>query len=121
MDSDVQGIWRPVRAELDGEMAPDMALVKMQMTFRAGGYLVEFGGQHVDQGSYTATDTAGHIVLLLTGVKGTNAGRAIPAIAQLRGDRLRVCYGLNGILPTAFATGIGTSRYLVTYRREIPT
>jgi len=118
MDTDLQGIWRPIRAELDGEAAPDMALVKMHMTLRAGGYLVEFGGQAADQGHYTATVNAEHIVLVLRGVKGHNAGREIPAIAQLRGDRLRVCYGLDGVLPTAFATAVGGSRYLVTYRRE---
>ena len=119
MDTDLEGIWRPIRAELDGEAAPDMALVKMQVTLRSGSYLVEFGGQAADEGSYTAADTAEHIVLVLRGVKGHNAGRQIPAIAQLRGDRLRVCYGLDGVLPTAFATGVGASRYLVTYRREV--
>lgn len=119
MDTDLQGIWRPIRAELDGEAAPEMALVKMLVTLRAGGYLVEFGGEAADQGSYTLTDTGEPIVLVLHGVKGHNAGREIPAIAQLRGDRLRVCYGLNGVLPTAFATAPGSSRYLVTYRREV--
>lgn len=119
MDTDLQGIWHPIRAELDGEMAPDMALVKMQVTLRGGDYLVEFGGEAADQGSYTITDTAEHLVLVLRGVKGHNAGREIPAIAQLRGDRLRVCYGLNGVLPTAFATAVGASRYLVTYRRAV--
>ena len=118
MDTDIQGIWRPIRAELSGETAPDMVLAKIRLTLRAGGYLVEFGGQDADQGSYTVVDTAEHIVLLLCGEKGPNAGREIPAIAQLRGDRLRVCYGLDGVLPTAFTTAAGTSRYLATYRRE---
>jgi uncharacterized protein (TIGR03067 family) len=119
MDTNLAGIWRPIRAELDGEAAPEMALAKMQMTLREGGYLVEFGGQAADQGRYTLTDTTEeHLVLLLHGVKGTNAGRVIPAIAQVRGDRLRVCYGLDRVLPIAFATRAGASRYLVTYRRE---
>jgi hypothetical protein len=31
---------------------------------------------------------------------------------------LRICYGLGGVLPTAFRTGGRASLYLVTYRRK---
>lgn len=118
MDTNVEGTWIPIRAELDGEMAPDMALAKMQVVLRAGNYRVSFGGEAADEGTYHLSETAEHLVVTLHGLRGTNAGRKIPAIAQVRGDRLRLCYGLNGILPTAFVTTAGASRYLVTYRRE---
>jgi hypothetical protein len=53
----------------------------------------------------------------LAATKGENSGRTMPAIAQLRGDRLRICFGLDGVRPTEFLTALGAARYLVTYRR----
>lgn len=117
MDTELEGIWFPIRAELDGEMAPGMALEKMQLTLRAGRYAVAFGHETADEGTYLAERVQEQIVLTLQGTRGTNTGREIPSIAQLRGDRLRVCYGLDGVLPVEFATASGSRRYLVTYRR----
>lgn len=118
MDTDLEGVWSPLRAELDGEAAPEMFLTKMQLTLRNGSYLVEFGGEAADQGSYVLTDTTDdHLVLRLSGTKGPNAGKDIPAIAQLRGNRMRICYGLDGVVPITFATSTGAARYVVTYRR----
>ncbi len=115
---EIDGIWLPIRAELDGEAAPGMALEKMRMILRAGTYCVQFGGEPSDEGTFTTEIMPEHFVLTLRSVRGINAGREIPALGQLRGDRLRLCYGLNGALPSAFATSLGAFRYLVTYRRE---
>lgn len=117
MDTSLEGIWRPIRAELDGELAPEMALEKMEMTLRAGRYAVAFGGENRDEGTYLETVVADQTVITLLGTRGTNIGRTIPAIVQLRGDRLRICFGLDGTVPTEFATTGGARRYLVTYRR----
>jgi hypothetical protein len=57
-------------------------------------------------------------VMLLTGLEGSNVGRTIPAIYQLTSDRLRVCYGLDGFVPHAFAMVAGQQRYLAMYRRK---
>lgn len=108
------GHWRPIRAELDGETAPDMALQEMELRLTAVGYAVHFGGQLYDGGTFISTETT----LRLTAVEGPHAGRVIPAIYQLVGDRLRICYGLDGAAPTEFKTAPGSARYLVTYRRH---
>lgn len=108
------GHWRPIRAELDGEPAPDIALEQMELRLTAEAYAVHFGGQLHDGGSVVATGTT----LLMKAVHGPHAGRVISAIYQLAGDRLRVCYGLDGSAPTEFKTAPGSARYLVTYRRH---
>jgi uncharacterized protein (TIGR03067 family) len=108
------GKWRPVRAELDGQPAPDLALDRMEFHLTATDYTVHFGGQPYDRGTYAATSTMLH----LTAQQGPNAGRVIAAIYQLAGDRLRICYGLDGTAPDEFKTSPGSARYLVTYRRH---
>jgi len=110
----LHGHWRPVRAELDGQAAPDLALERMEFHLTAEGYAVHFSGEIYDRGTFTHTETT----ILLTANHGANAGRVITAIYQLAGDRLRICYGLDGSAPTEFKTAPGSARYLVTYRRH---
>jgi hypothetical protein len=52
------------------------------------------------------------------GARGVNAGRTIPSIFQLTGDRLRICFGLDGKTPATFVSARGSDHYLVTYRRQ---
>ena len=113
----LEGLWQPLKAELSGEAAPPMVLERMTLTLRSGRYSVHFGGEISDQGTYTHAPGDPHATLTLSGNKGANAGRTIPAIFQLVGDRLRICYGLDGALPSAFATSSASRLYLVTYRR----
>lgn len=111
----LHGQWRPIRAELDGQTAPDMALARMEFRLAATGYEVRFGGELYDGGTFASTDST----LVMTANHGPHAGRIITAIYQLAGDRLRVCYGLDGTAPSEFKTSPGSARYLVTYRRHV--
>jgi uncharacterized protein (TIGR03067 family) len=115
----IEGTWQPVKAELAGEAAPDMALTKMRLILQAGTYAIHFGNEISDAGTYTLSALAEIRTIILTSVSGTNAGRTIPSIYQLAGDRLRICYGLNGTTPTEFASSNGSPHYLVFYRRKL--
>lgn len=113
----LEGRWQPLRAELDGEHAPADALVRMEVELRAGRYVVRFGGEISDEGTYHCATGAEQLELTLAGTAGPNLGRTIPCIVQVAGARLRVCYGFAGDRPDAFAAPAGSGRYLVTYRR----
>lgn len=116
--SDLIGTWQIVKAELAGEEMPAFVADQMEVELADGTYLVRFAGEVSDRGTYTL-GTAGSLkTILLAGVEGSNAGRSIPAIYQFVGDRLRICYGLDGLVPGAFATGTGQKLYLATYRRR---
>lgn len=114
------GIWEMVRAESGGEPSSDLLALRVELHLGAETYHVHFAGELADQGTYSRSSSAPHATLLLLGAKGPNAGRTIPCIYQLVGDRLRVCYGLDGTTPTAFATTAGSPHYLATYRRKSP-
>ena len=118
MSPALEGRWQPLRAELAGQSAPAAVLEKTEVELSGGHYTVRFGGEVSDHGT-CAHDAAVPGVLTLSGLKGPNAGRTIPCIYQLVGDRLRVCYGLGGTAPENFATAPGTQFYLVTYRRKL--
>ena len=114
MTAALSGTWEMVRAELAGADAPDMLALRVELT--ADTYVVRFASKVADRGAYAIAAN----VLTLTGAEGPNKGRTIPCIYQLTGDRLRVCYGLDGTAPTVFATAPGTEHYLATYRRKAP-
>lgn len=114
------GTWEMIRAELAGADSPDLLALKVRLELTASAYTVRFADQVADRGTVTHHPGATPAALTLVGAAGPNAGRTIPCIYQLVGDRLRVCYGLDGTAPTAFATAAGSPHYLATYRRKAP-
>lgn len=116
--SPLDGQWQLTRAELAGEIAPDLVAERTILELRDGTYLVRFADKIVDEGTFEVTLSETQQCLVLRGREGPNSGRRIPSIFQLRGDRLRVCYGLDGATPDAFATDGQTQRYLASYRRR---
>lgn len=117
---DLDGCWQMVRAELDGEQAPELVAQRTELELRDGEYLVRFDEQVIDRGSFEAVANGDLKTLVLRGKSGPNAGRTIPCIYQHVGERLRICYGLSGIAPTGFTTTGLRQCYLATYRRSSP-
>ncbi len=116
----IQGLWAPTKAQLAGEYAPPEVLQRTEFELTADRYTVRFAGEASDEGTYTLRATDPLKSLLLRSTAGTNLGRTIPCIYQLAGDRLRICFGLDGVAPTAFTAAAGTTHYLVTYYRQHP-
>ena len=113
----VQGNWKPVKAELAGQPMTDEVLKTISLKLDNGKYEV-FVGVQPDKGTYTIDSTTEPRSMTITGTDGPNKGRTYPAIYELKGDTLRICYDLSGAKrPTEFKTRAGTKLYLVTYNR----
>ncbi len=118
MSEALHGTWEMIRAESGGEPSTELLALRIELHLTADSYRVHFAGELADQGTYTRGAADPHAALILLGGEGPNVGRTIPCIYQLVGERLRVCYGLDGSTPTEFATTAGSSHYLATYRRK---
>jgi uncharacterized protein (TIGR03067 family) len=116
--SGLDGTWEMIRAELGGENSPDLLALKVELEVSDLAYTVRFAGQVADRGTVTLGSEDGKLTLV--GIEGPNVGCTIPCIYQLVGDRLRVCYGLDGTEPVKFETIAGSPHYLATYRRQLP-
>ncbi len=120
--SSIAGVWRIVRAELGGQPMPPDAAAQVELEFTASNYTVRFGGEDTDHGTYTITASPELHQIAMTGKVGVNVGKTIPGILQVTGDRMRICYALEGTAaPTQFEAPAGTLCYLATYRRKAPT
>lgn len=115
--SPIDGTWQLVRAEHAGETVPELVVDQTVIQFVTGEYTVIFGDHVVDRGEFETGGVVDQPTVLLHGRSGANAGRTIPCIYQLRGDRLRVCFGFDGFAPTEFTTDAKNQRYLGVYRR----
>jgi uncharacterized protein (TIGR03067 family) len=114
----VQGSWTPARADLGGQPMADAVLKSISLKLDDGKYEV-FVGDKPDKGTYTLDSTSQPKSVTITGTEGPNQGRTFPAIYELKGDTLRICYDLSGVKrPTEFKSIAGTKLYLVTYNRK---
>jgi uncharacterized protein (TIGR03067 family) len=114
----VQGSWTPARAELGGQPVANDVLKIISLKLENGKYEV-FVGDKPDRGTYTIDSTTKPKSMTITGTEGPNNGRTYPAIYELKGDTLRICYDLSGAKrPTEFKSSAGTKLYLVTYNRK---
>lgn len=116
-DNSLDGTWQLVRAELNGEIAHELLTANTVLELKDGTYIVRYAGEVTDRGSFELNDSAEGHTLTVHGTEGINAGRTIPCLYQLAGNRLRVCYGLEGIAPTNFSSSASQQRYLALYRR----
>jgi uncharacterized protein (TIGR03067 family) len=113
----VQGSWQPVRAELAGQPMADAVLKIIRLKLDHGKYEV-FVGSEPDRGTYTLDTKSKPRGMSVTGTEGVNQGKTFPAIYELKGDTLRICYDLSGAKrPTGFKSVAGSKLYLVTYAR----
>ncbi len=119
-DRGMEGTWLPTAAELGGQKFPDEVRKSIKLVIRDGKYTVTVGPQ-TDQGTVKLDPSAKPKAMDIVGTDGPNKGKTFPAIYELSGDTLRICYDLSGkSRPTEFATKPGTSLFLVTYQRENP-
>ena len=113
----IQGSWLPVKAELGGGPMKDEVLKKITLKLESGKY--EVSAENVDKGTYMLDTAAKPKTIDIIGTEGPNVGKKIPAIYELDGDTLRICYGLGSSLrPTEFKSPSGTQVFLVTYKRK---
>jgi uncharacterized protein (TIGR03067 family) len=114
----LQGEWVPVKAELAGQAMPEAFLKTIDLKISKNEYEAVVAGKQ-DKGTWTIDASAKPKGMLITGVKGPNAKKTIPAIYEVTADTLRVCYDLSGKKrPTEFKTKADTMLYLVTYQRK---
>ena len=114
----VQGSWTPAAAELAGQPMTDAVLKSISLKLENGKYEVSVGGAP-DKGTYTLDSATKPKSMTITGTEGPNHGKTFPAIYELKGETLRICYDLSGAKrPTEFKSIAGTRLYLVTYNRK---
>lgn len=113
------GDWVPVLMQLNGKKQPDELLKSIKLTIKGDRYNTVVGKEK-DEGTLKLDATKEPREMDIITNVGENKGKAIPCIYEIKGDELRVCYGLKlAERPTDFKAdedAIGVVM-LITYKR----
>jgi uncharacterized protein (TIGR03067 family) len=112
------GVWEPVKAELGGEDLPVSTFggATLELTSDTYAFAGDRGTYELLSAKLLSAKSAGEMDIY--GREGPNAGHTIPAIYDLKGDELRICYELgDGSRPREFATRKGARVLYIRYKR----
>lgn len=108
----IEGKWMIASATVGGKEMPVTGLQGGALMLNAGSYIFLN-----DTGQYTLTPGS-PATLQVTGERGPNAGRVIPAIVKVENDTLVICYDLSGKTPPKdFISQEGTQEFLARFTR----
>jgi uncharacterized protein (TIGR03067 family) len=115
----LEGTWAPVAASVSGK---DLMVAELRVKYLildGRDYnIVDLSNQVVDRGEYLVNDSARPWTIDIVGRDGPNAGRSMLAIFELSGDRLTVCYNLEGgNRPADMQAESGQMLLSITYER----
>ena len=115
----LEGTWQLVEGEVGGRTFPPQVAQGIKLTLSPGKYVVM--AESKDEGTVKYFPDASPKALEVTGTDGPNKGKTFPAIYELKGDTLTVCYDLSGkARPTEFKSKPNTLLFLATYKRVKP-
>jgi uncharacterized protein (TIGR03067 family) len=115
----LEGTWQLVEGEIGGHKFPPQVAKGIKLTLSPGKYVVM--AESNDEGTVKYFPDASPKAMEITGTAGPNKGKTFPAIYELKGDTLTVCYDLSGkARPTEFKSKTGTQLFLATYKRVKP-
>ena len=113
------GNWVPVLMQLNGKKQPDEVTRAIKLTINGNKYNTVVGKER-DEGTLKLDATKEPREMDIITSVGENKGKPIPCIYELKGNELRVCYGLNGTArPADFKAGEDEKGVvmLITYKR----
>jgi uncharacterized protein (TIGR03067 family) len=115
-----EGTWLAESAVMGGNAFPEALRKSIRLEIKDGKYTVTVGAA-VDKGSCKFDESKKIKTMDVTGEEGPNKGKTFPAIYELKGDMLKVCYDLSGTKrPEEFVSKPGTMLFLATYKKQKP-
>ncbi len=112
----LQGTWRVVDLETDGQRVPEPMLAQARIVVR-GDRFSSLGMGATYEGTMVLDPTATPRRLDIRFDEGPEAGNTDLAIYELDGDTWRLCLGTGDDRPTGFSAEPGSGRALETLRR----
>jgi uncharacterized protein (TIGR03067 family) len=115
----LEGIWQLTEGVMGGKAFPPEVTKAIKLELSPGKYVVP--AEPKDEGTVKYLPNTSPSAMEITGTAGPNKGKTFPAIYELKGDTLTVCYDLSGkARPTEFASKTGTLLFLAKYTRVKP-
>jgi len=113
----LEGTWSPVDFKIGGKAGVPESIKDFKLTIAGATYSLATGKQ-TDKGTLKLDDKATPKGMDVVGTDGPNKGNTLLAIYKIDGDKLTICYALDGkVRPTAFESTQENGWLLATYQR----
>jgi uncharacterized protein (TIGR03067 family) len=118
-DKDMKGTWIPTEGSMAGQKLTDQFLNNTKLLLNEGKYTV-IVGEDKEEGTYKVdTSKPSPYPLDIETTSGPNKGRKIPAIVEVNGDTMKVCYNMGSKdRPKDFKSTAENKFVVMTYKRE---
>jgi uncharacterized protein (TIGR03067 family) len=111
------GTWVPVDGMSAGKKLPDNFLTSVKLLLRDGKYTT-IVGEDKEEGTYKVDTSKSPHPIDIEASMGPNKGKKIPAIVEMKGDTMRVCYNPEGTeRPKDFVSTADNKFLLISYKR----
>jgi uncharacterized protein (TIGR03067 family) len=116
------GTWRVIFLEVDGTKTPDKDAAKITVGNRADGtWSVVVDGKEISKGTSGIDPTTKPKKIDLKPTDGTNKGRVLRGIYEVKVNCRKVCFAPAGKeRPTEFSSKPGSRHVLAIFKREKP-
>jgi len=115
--SDENGTWVPEDGMSAGKKLTDNQLANIKLLLRDGKYTT-IVGEDKEEGIYKVDTSKSPHPIDIEASMGPNKGKKIPAIVELKGDTMRVCYNPEGAeRPKDFVSTEENKFLLISYKR----
>lgn len=110
------GKWQPTAMQVGESKVPPETMKNITLIIDGDKYHTIVSGQS-DKGTLKVDAKAKPKAMDIVGTEGPNKGKTFPAIYEIEGDTLKICYALEGTKrPTEFKAS-GEKILLVTYKK----
>jgi uncharacterized protein (TIGR03067 family) len=117
----LQGTWGTAAMVIDGRTMPEAALRQRRVIIIDDKYVVVDENRTLRRGTFRIDTTTSPRRIDTQPADGPNAGQVNQGIYEFVGDLLRICHAPPGQpRPTDFTSMLGSGRWLVTDRKEVP-
>lgn len=113
----LQGDWQVASIEMNGEALDRDSVSSMVVSIHDKAYTLT-GGDRDDKGTFTIDTQSTPFKMDITPESGPDSGDKLPAIFEVKGDKMRVCYGRGDNRPKSFETSSGSESLLINYTRK---
>jgi uncharacterized protein (TIGR03067 family) len=116
----IQGTWKIVMLEADGEAAPALVVAKLKLVFKDDTLTFTPGEPGFTNYTYKldpATKPAGFD---MTHADGSDKGMTLKGIYLLEADSLKICFGKTGDRPKEFIAKAKSGQMMYVLKRDKP-
>ena len=116
----IQGTWKLVSLEADGDQGPPEIVAKLKLVFKGEALTFTPGEPGFSNYTFKLDTSAKPPRFDMTFAEGPNKGKKLPGIYSLEGESLKICFGPADQHPKELTAKAKSGQVMYVLKREKP-